>query len=115
MFKVMHDLMNKQNENIPDSSRIHLSFAVYHKENKNRNVLVQTNRLLSLKCVALLLPQHRSKDCIILLLLHSLSHVCCCPFPCVRKHYHLRLLAKEILITDVSQFYLLLAFLFLLY
>jgi len=35
MLKVMQDLMKKQKENIHESSRNQLSFAVYNKEKQN--------------------------------------------------------------------------------
>jgi hypothetical protein len=36
MSKVMQDLMKKQKEKIPESSRNQLSSAVYNKEKQNR-------------------------------------------------------------------------------
>jgi hypothetical protein len=103
MLKVMQDLMKKQKEKIPESSRNQLSFAVYNKEKKTKCASADKQPGLP-KCVVLLLPKHHSKDYIIPVLLGSLSNVWCCPFTCVRKHYHLHLLTKEIVITDVSKF-----------
>ncbi len=103
MLKVMQGFMKKQKEKIPESSRFQLSFAVYNKKRKTE--CVSADKQLGLpKCVVLLLPKHHSKDCIIPILLGSLSNVWCCPFTCVRKHYHLHLLTKEIVIIDVSKF-----------
>jgi hypothetical protein len=36
MLKVMQDFMKKQKEKIPESSKNHLSFAMYNKEKENR-------------------------------------------------------------------------------
>jgi hypothetical protein len=47
MLKVMQDFMKKQKGKIHESSRNQLSFAVYNKEKKKQNVLVQTNNLVS--------------------------------------------------------------------